>query len=426
MQHNRVYVVGMGVVSPLGNSVDTMWQNLLNGVSGTVLNTFSTYLHATGDKELNPAYKELLNLVTAEVKEFNPADWMDRKTIRREDPFCWFALAAAKQAMAHARLETLLNLRRTAVVIGSGIGGLTTLEHEHTTLMQKGPGRVSPFLVPRMMPNAATSIVAREFNCNGPGITPVSACATGADAIGEGYRLIRDGLADIVIAGGAEAVITPVSLAGFRNMEALAKRTDDPARRSRPFDRDRDGFVMGEGAGVMILASPYSVHAYDLTPLAEVAGNARTQDAHHITAPHPEALHATRVIKMALRDASISPDDVVYINPHGTGTQINDPIEALAISNVFGTRTASIPISSSKSMLGHMVGAAGAVESIICVMTILEGKAHPAINLDNIDEKCAMLDHIIGQPRAIPPGAILKISLGFGGSNAALVFLPVS
>ena len=176
----------------------------------------------------------------------------------------------------------------------------------------------------------------------------------------------------------------------------------------------------------MVLASPSSVRAYGLTPLAEVAGYARTQDAHHITAPHPKALHAARMIKLALRDASVSPDDVVYINPHGTGTPINDPIEALAISNVFGTRTASIPISSSKSMLGHMVGASGAVESINCVMTILEGKAHPAINLDNIDKKCAMLDHILGKPRAIAPGAVLKISLGFGGSNAALVFLPAS
>ena len=425
MQHNQVYVVGMGVVSPLGNTVSGMWQNLLDGVSGTGLNTFSTYLRAIGEKEINPAYGELLKLVTAEVKEFDPADWMDKKTIRREDPFCWFALAAAKQAMAHARLEVLLNLRRTAVVIGSGIGGLTTLEHEHARLMQKGPGRVSPFLVPLMMPNAATSIVAREFNCNGPSLTPVSACATGADAIGEGYRLIKNGLADIVIAGGAEAVITPISLAAFRNMEALAKRNDDPQHRSRPFDRDRDGFVMGEGAGIMVLASPFSVHAYGLTPFAKVAGYAHTQDAHHITAPHPEALHATRAIKLALRDASISPDNVVYINPHGTGTQINDPIEALAISNVFGTRTASIPISSSKGGIGHMVGAAGAVESIGCVMTLLEGKAHPAINLDTIDEKCAMLDHIIGEPRAIAPGAILKISLGFGGSNAALVFLPV-
>ncbi|MDP3778942.1 MAG: beta-ketoacyl-ACP synthase II [bacterium] len=424
MERTRVFVVGMGVITPIGLNVTDMWNNLLHRVTGTGLNTFNTYRRATGD--LNPAYKELTNLVTAELKGFDPADWMDRKTVRREDPFCWFALAAAEQAVSQAMLLITPEMQdRIAVVMGSGVGGLTTLEDEHTILMQKGPDRVSPFLVTRLMQNAASSLIARRFNCSGPSITLVSACATGVDTIGEASELIRNGHADAAIAGGSEAAITPLSISAFKNMNALTTRTDNPKHQSRPFDKDRNGFVMGEGAGAVVLASLAFIEEHGLVPLAEVAGYARTQDAYHITAPHPQGLHATRAIRLALKNAGISSDHVTYINPHGTGTQINDPIEAHAIESIFGDRVGCIPISSSKSMLGHMLGAAGAVESIICVMTLLEKKAHPAANLDVIDPQCRALDHILKEPRNIPRGAVLKTALGFGGSNAAIVFLPV-
>ncbi len=424
MTRTRVFVVGMDVVTPIGLNVKDMWNNLLRGFTGTRLNTFNTYRGATGD--IDPKFEELTNLVTAELKGFDPADWMDRKTVRREDPFCWFALAAAEQAMSQSKLVITPEIEdRVAVVMGSGIGGLTTLENEHTLLMRKGPGRISPFLVTRLMQNASSSLIARRFKCSGPSTTLVSACATGVDTIGEATELIRNGHADAAIAGGSEAAITPLALAGFKNMDAISKRTDDPSRRSRPFDADRDGFVMGEGAGVMVLASSAFAQEHDLTPLAEVAGYARTQDAHHITAPHPQGLHATRAIRLAIKDAGISSDQIVYINPHGTGTPINDPIETRALEAVFGDRIGSVPVSSSKSMLGHMLGAAGAVESIICVMTLLEKKAHPAANLDVIDPQCLLLDHILKEPRNIPRGAVLKTALGFGGSNAAIVFLPI-
>lgn len=428
MERNRVYVVGMGVVTPIGITVESMWDNLLNGVSGTRLNTFHTYGY--GIKEFNPVISGLENIVTAEVKDFNPLDWMDKKTVHREPPFCWFALAAARQAIAQANFKITDSIRdRMIVFIGSGIGGLITLEYEHAVLMQEGADHVSAFTIPRIMANAATSIVARDVGCNGPGGAPVSACATGADAIGQAFRLIQHGYADIAIAGGTEAVITPLSLAGFNNMHALAqwsaKSPHQPEHSSRPFDRDRNGFVMGEGAGVVVLASSEFVMQYNLNPLAEIAGYASTQDAYHVTAPDPNGIHAARAMRLALQDAHVLSHEVAYINPHGTATPTGDPIEVRAIKSVFGDLAARIPISSSKGMLGHMVGAAGAVEAIISILTLLYGKAHMAINLDNIDSECTGLNHILGESRIISSGAALSNSFGFGGLNATLVFLLV-
>lgn len=428
MERNRVYVVGMGVVTPIGITVKDMWDNLLNGVSGTRLNTFNTYSY--GLKNFNPEIPGLEKIVTAEVKDFDPSDWMDKKTIRREPPFCWFALAAARQAVAQANLKITDSMRdRIAVLIGSGMGGLITLEHEHTVLMQKGVKHVTPFLVPRLMANAATSIVARDIGCNGPGETPVSACATGANAIGQAFRLIQHGYADVAIAGGTEAVTTPLSLAGFNNIHALAqwsaKSSYKPEHASRPFDRDRNGFVMGEGAGIIVLASRSFVMQNDLTPLGEIAGYASTQDAYHVTDPDPNGTHAARAMQLALQDARITLDEVVYINPHGTATPTGDPIEVRAIKSVFGNFALRTPISASKCMLGHMIGAAGAVEAIISILTLQYNKAHMAINLNHIDPECAGLDYILEKPRLIPRGAALSNSFGFGGLNAALVFLPV-
>ncbi|MBI3630795.1 MAG: beta-ketoacyl-ACP synthase II [Candidatus Sungbacteria bacterium] len=424
MAYNRAYIVGMGVVSPLGISVPEMWDNLLAGVSGTRLNTFNTFSKVV--ENFDPATLGF-DVVTAEVKGFDPADWMDRKTVRREDPVCWFALAAAKQAMADAGITITPSLQeRAAVIVGSGIGGLTTLEREDRRLMQKGAKHVNAFLVPRMMPNAASAFIARHFGICGPCLSLASACATGADTIGEGFRLIKHGYADMVIAGGSEATITPLSLAGFRNMEAMAKRIDDPARRSRPFDCERDGFVMGEGAGVVVLVSADFAEAHHIKPLAEIAGYGRTQDAYHVTSPHPEGVHVARAVRLALAEGRVTPDEVVYINPHGTSTPMNDPIEARIIQSVFQERSGSIPVSSCKAMLGHMIGAAGTVETIVCAMTLMTGIAHRSVNLDTIDPECACLDHVLGEPRHIGPGAVVKIALGFGGANAALVLLPAA
>lgn len=427
MEPSRVYVIGMGVVTPIGITIETMWNNLLNGVSGARLNTFNTYGY--GLKDFNSAIPGLENMVTAEVKNFDPLDWMDKKTAHREPPFCWFALAAAIQAVKQANIKiTDAIRRRIPVVMGSGIGGLITLEHEHTILMQKGAAQVSAFTIPRIMANAATSLIARYFGFNGAGGTPVSACATGADAIGQAFRLIQHGYADVAIAGGSEAVITPLGLAGFKNMHALAELTEcvsNPQHLSRPFDRDRNGFVMGEGAGAIVLASSAFVIQHNLNALAEITGYASTQDAHHITAPEPKGTYAAMAMQLALEDAHTAPSNVVYINPHGTSTPTGDPIEACAIKNVFGDLAPYIPISSSKGPLGHMIGAAGAVEAIVCILTLLHGKAHMAINLDTIDEQCTGLDHILEKPRIIPQGSAISNSFGFGGLNTTLVFRSV-
>ena len=428
MERNRVYVVGMGVVTPIGNTVEDMWDNLLNGVSGTGLNTFSTYGY--GLKNFNPAVAGLEKIVTAEVKNFNPLDWMDKKTIRREPPFCWFALAAAIQALRQANLKISDSIRtRMPVFMGSGIGGLITLEHQHTILMQQGAEHVSALTIPRIMANAATSLIARELGCNGQGGTPVSACATGADAIGQAFRLIQHGYADVAIAGGTEAVITPLSLAGFNKMHALAEWDSegsyDPEHLSRPFDLNRKGFVMAEGAGALVLASAEFVTQYNLNALAQIAGYASTQDAYHVTAPDPNGTYAAMAMQRALQDGRIRIDEVAYINPHGTGTPAGDPTEVRAIKNVFGDYAAHIPISSSKCMLGHMVGAAGAVEAIICILTLLHQKAHMATNLDHVDPECAGLNYILEKPHIISHGAAISNSFGFGGLNTTLVFLRV-
>lgn len=421
MEHAYADVVGMGVVCPIGLNIHDMWHNLLNGVTGAHRNTFHTFSNGC-----NLVIPGLEDIVTAEIKNFNPLDWMDKKTIRREPPFCWFALAAAKQAMRQSNIIINDTMReRIAVLIGSGIGGMTAFEQEHRVLIEQGADRVSPFVVTNMMGNAATSLVTRFFGCHGPGLTPVSACATGADSIGEAFRLIQRGDVDVAITGGTEAVITPLALAGFNNMRALAKSHDhNPESRSRPFDRDREGFVMGEGAGIVILASPLFTALHDLKSLGRIAGYARTQDAYHITAPHQEGMYAAQAMRLALQDARIGIDEVVYINPHGTGTPSGDPPEICAIRNVFGERAKKIPISSSKSMIGHMIGAAGAVEVIISLLTLLHGQAHPAVNLDIVDGECTGVYHILKKQCIIPSGAVLSNSFGFGGLNSALVILP--
>ena len=368
---------------------------------------------------------KLWDTIAAQVQEFHPEEYLDKKEILRMDPFTQFAVHAAKQAVEQSGLIFTDSIRkRTALVIGTGLVGLTNLENQYRRLLTMGADKVSPSLVPTIMPNAAVFALAKRFGCYGPSLTPVAACATGLVAIGEAYYMIKSGRADCALAGATEAVITPLAMATFGNMKALCPDTENSQQRSRPFDLYRKGFVMGEGAGVLFMGSGRFAEKYNLTPLAEIAGYANVQDPHHITFPDPEATCATMTIDLALQDAHTGTDEVVYINPHATGTDA-DPIEALAIRNIFDERAARIPISSSKGGLGHTMAAAGALETIICVMTLLQGRAHPAINLEIVDPECAGLGHILGGSCPISPGPILKTSFGFGGANAAIVIKPV-
>lgn len=434
MERRRVLVVGRGgVVTPLGNSVPAMWDNLLAGKVGTGMNTFTSYLEAFDEQDERPAEQQRLlqdeyykDSIAAEVRGFDPRKWMSHRGARRADRFTQFAIAAAQQAMQDTGLVLTDSIRdRGAVIIGTGMGGLITIEHQHIVLRDRGARRVTPLLVSRIMLNGATGAVARLFGFHAPSSTPVSACATGADAIGQAFWLIQRGKADIVIAGGSEAVITPLALAGFENMGALTKPIGSPEQSSRPFDVKRKGFMMGEGAGVVVLVSASFADEHGLTPSAELAGYGCSQDAYHDTAPHPDGTHLEEAIRAALREANVASGEIVYINPHGTGTPLNDRIEAKVLRAVFGQRAESIAMSSSKGPLAHLLGAAGAVEFIVCLETLRSGQAHPAANLYDVDPECSGLGHIIGGPRSIASGAVLSNSSGFGGGNAALVLKPV-
>lgn len=421
MKEEKVYVVGFGGVSPLGKPYD-MFKNLRERASGTLKNTFNTY--RVVNKDFNPVTVKLWDTIAAQVQGFHPEDYLDRKEILWMDPFTQFAVHAAEQAVQQSGLIFTDSIRkRMALVIGTGLVGLTHLENQYRRLLTLGAAKVSPHLVPAIMPNATLFALAKRFRCYGPGLTPIAACATGVIAIGEAFLMIKSGRADCALTGATEAVITPLAMATFGNMRALCPETQDPQHRSRPFDLHRNGFVMGEGAGVLFLVSRKFAEKHNLVPLAEVAGYANVQDPHHITFPDPEATCATMTIDLALKDAHTGTDEIVYINPHATGTDA-DPIEALAIRNIFGERAARTPISSSKGGLGHTMAAAGALEAMICILTNLQGWAHPAINLEIVDPKCAGLGHILGGSCAISPGPILKTSFGFGGANAALIIGP--
>ncbi len=407
MSH-RVVVTGMGVVSPIGLTVDAFWEALIAGRGG-----------AGPITRFDASSMEVR--IAAELKGFDPSLYMDPKDIKRADPFVQYAMAAAKQAHAHAGLsQASVDPHRFGVIIGSGIGGITTLEAQHTVLMNKGPGRVSPFFVPMMIVDMASGAVSMEFGAKGSNYATVSACASGAHAIGESFRLVRDGDLDIVITGGAEAAITPLSMAGFASMKAVSPRNDDPGRASRPFDRDRDGFVMGEGAGVVVLESLDHARSRGAKVLCEVIGYGSTADAYHMTAPAPGGEGAARAIDLALKSAGIAPTEVDYINAHGTSTQLNDKFETTAIHTVFGEHARRLCVSSTKSMTGHLLGAAGGVELIACVMATLEDVVPPTINYENPDPECD-LDYIPNEARRCKVRCAVSNSLGFGGHNVSLV-----
>ncbi|HXF68267.1 MAG TPA: beta-ketoacyl-ACP synthase II [Thermoflexus sp.] len=405
----RVVVTGMGAITPLGNDVETFWQNVVAGRSGV------------GPITLFDA-SAMKTRIAAEVRDFNPEAWFGRKEARRMDRYVQFALAAAQQALRDARLDPAhVDRERVGVVLGTGIGGIGALVQGVETLMTRGPDRVSPFMVPMMLADTAPGMIAIAYGFRGPNMAVVTACASGTNAIGEAMHLIRRGDADVVIAGGAEAAILPISIAAFNVMGAISTRNEEPERASRPFDRTRDGFVMGEGAGILVLERLEHAQARGARIYAEVVGYGASADAYHITAPLENGEGAALAMRRALADAGLSPRDVDYINAHGTSTPLNDKSETQAIKAVFGEAAYDVPISSTKSMIGHLLGAAGAVEAIVCIRSITDGIIPPTINYEHPDPECD-LDYVPNVARRKPVRVAMSNSFGFGGHNACVIF----
>lgn len=408
---NGVFVTGIGIISPIATGASNTWKGVLEGRSG--IGPLAAF-----DAEPFPTR------IAAEVTDFDPHDHMDRRTTARTDRFTQFALAAAAMAIEDALLTRVGAPERVGVIIGSGIGGLATIEREHRSLLEGGPRHVSPFMVPMLMPNAAAGAVAMKHGLKAVNFAPSSACATGAHAVGEAFRAIREGDADVILAGGTEAALTPLALAAFSRMGALSTRNDAPHLASRPFDAARDGFVFGEGAAVLILESERSAEARGVMPYARVAGYGATCDAFHVTQPDPEGTGATTAMTRALADAEVSPGDIDHINAHGTSTPFNDRIEALAIREVFGPEYKRIAVSATKSSTGHLLGAAGAVEAAFTALALRDQTVPATSNLQVVDEGCE-LDHVIGEPRTGKLNAALSNSFGFGGQNASLVLAAI-
>lgn len=406
---NRIVITGMGVVSPLGLTVSEMWAGLVSGKSGV---DYITLFDATafGTK------------FAAEVKGFDPTNYVDRKEARRMDRFTQFALAATLQALNQARLKIdQKNADDIGVLFGSGIGGLITMYDQIKTLLEKGPDRVSPFTTPMMISDAAPGQISIIVGAKGPNFTATSACSSGSDAIGEAYEIIKRGDANVMIAGGAEAVINPFAVAAFNASRALSTRNDDPQKASRPFDSQRDGFVLGEGAATFILEDLSFALERGAPILGEIIGYGATSDAYHITQPDENGDGAARAMRRALKKANLKPTDIDYINSHGTSTPLNDKTETLAIKTVFGEHAYRIPISSTKSMLGHLLGAAGAIESVVCLLTINHGIITPTMNLTNPDPECD-LDYVPNVARRAEVNIAMSNSFGFGGHNSVLIF----
>ena len=406
----RTVVTGIGIVSPVGLTRDSTWQNLLRGVSG--IDRISSF---------NP--EDLETTIAGEVKDFEPTEYMTRKDSRRMDRFSQLAVAASREAIDQADLDGADE--RVSVMVASGIGGIITLSEQIGVMSERGPRRVSPFLVPMMLPDMASGHVSMSIGATGPNYSTVSACASGGDAIGQAQLLLRVGAADIVVAGGTEAAICPIGLAGFNSVKALSRRNDEPQKASRPFDALRDGFVLGEGAAVLVLETLESAHERGAQPIAEMAGYGSTSDAHHITQPHPEGEGAARAMDLALADAGLQPEDLDYVNAHGTSTPLNDRSETLAMKKVFGDEAYKIPTSSTKSMTGHLLGASGALEAAIAVLAIVNAAAPPTINLEEPDPDCD-LDYIPHVARRGRIRTAMSNSFGFGGHNASLIFKEFS
>jgi len=409
MDKRRVVVTGLGLITPLGLGVETSWQHLINGTSG--IKRITRF-----DASAFPTQ------IAGEVDNFNPEDYVEIKEVKKMDRFIHFAVAAATFALNDSGLKiTDSNSDRVGVLVGSGMGGLQTIEHYHSVLLEKGPRRITPFFIPMLTINLAAGQISIKFSAKGPNSAISTACATGSHSIGDAFRIIQRGEADAMIAGGTEAVISPLGIGGFNAMKALSTRNDEPEKASRPFDVDRDGFVVGEGAGIIILESLQHAMDRGAKIYAEIVGYGMTADAYHITSPSPGGEGAARCMTIALKDGGIGHTEVDYINAHGTSTKSGDELETQALKTVFGDHAYKVAISSTKSMIGHLLGAAGGVEAIISILSIVNNIALPTINLDNPDPECD-LDYIPHKARKMKINYALSNSFGFGGTNACLLF----
>ncbi len=405
---NRVFITGIGIISPLGLDVSTTWSELTQGHSGIdQITAFDTEGFDTS--------------FAAQVKGFDPEDYLDRKLARRMDRFAQFAAVAAQEACRNAGIKPAEeDPYRTAVIIGSGIGGIITLSQQYEVLRERGPRRVTPFLIPMMLGDMASAQVSMVTGSMGANYCVVSSCSSGADALGQGWEMIRRGQADVVLAGGSEAPISPIAVAGFNSLRALSRYNEDPQLASRPFDRDRDGFVMGEGSAVLVLEGEEHFRKRQASALAELRGYGATSDAHHVTEPNPTGQSAAEAILLALQAAEVDTSEIDYLNAHGTSTPLNDSQETKAIKLALGEEAYRVPISSSKSMTGHLLGAGGALEAAFCVLALQHGLIPPTINLHNQDPECD-LDYTPLKARTKPLNVVVSNSFGFGGHNSVLV-----
>ena len=409
MNKRRVVVTGMGLITPLGTGTEKSWQNLLDGRSGIRKITQFDATHFPCQ-------------VAGEVPDFEINQFIEIKEQKKMDRFIHFAFAAAKMAVEDSGLKiTKDNADRIGVLVGSGIGGLSAIEHYHTVLLEKGPKRISPFFIPMLIINLAAGQISIHFGAKGPNSAVATACASGTHSIGDAFKIIKRGEADAMISGGTEAVITPLAVGGFSSMKALSTRNNEPEKASRPFDRDRDGFVMGEGAGIMVLEDMEHALSRGAKIYAEITGYGMTGDAYHITSPPPEGEGAARCMRASLKDANIHPEEIEYINAHGTSTKYGDELETQAIKSVFGKHAYKFAVSSTKSMTGHLLGAAGGVEGVICALSIFNKIIPPTINLENPDPECD-LDYVPNKARAMDINMAMSNSFGFGGTNACIIF----
>jgi 3-oxoacyl-[acyl-carrier-protein] synthase II len=409
MNKRRVVITGLGMITPLGIGVKGSWEGLIAGRSGIKrITQFDSSNFPTK--------------IAGEVQDFNPEDYIEYKEIKKMDRFIHFAIAATKMAIDDSGLQiTASNAEKVGVIVGSGIGGLHAIEHYHSVLLEKGPRRITPFFIPMLVINLASGQISIIFGAKGPNSAVATACASGSHSIGDAYEIIQRGDADAMIAGGTEAVITPLGIGGFNAMKALSTRNDEPEKASRPFDIDRDGFVMGEGAGIVILENLESALDRSAKIYAEIVGYGMSADAYHITSPVPDGEGAARCMKMTLKDGGADPSEIDYINAHGTSTKYGDEIESKAIKTVFGEHAYKVAISSTKSMTGHLLGASGGVEAVIVVLSIYNGIIPPTINLDKPDPECD-LDYVPYKSRKMAVNYALTNSFGFGGTNACLLF----
>ncbi len=409
MQRRRVVVTGVGLVSPLGVGTAESWSALLAGKSGIgPVTRFDT--------------SDYPSKIAGQINDFDPADYFDRKDIKKTDLHTQYAMAATGFAMADSGFEiTEDNSERVGVDIGSGMGGLTTIEETHVKVLERGPGRISPFFIPSLAVNLAAGNVSIRYGARGPNTAPSTACTTGLHAVGDAFRLIQHGYADTMIAGGSEGVVTPLGIGGFCAMKALSTRNDEPERASRPWDRDRDGFVLGEGAGIVVIEELEQARARGASIYAEIVGYGMSGDAYHISAPHPEGAGAAQVMRLALKDAGLTPESVDYINAHGTSTPLGDIAEVMAVKQVFGEHAKKLAVSSTKSATGHLLGAAGGLETGFVCLAMRDQILPATINHENPGEDCD-LDFVPLEPRATRVDVAINNSFGFGGTNGALVF----